>query len=88
MNDNEVGAINWDEFAVMYGKTRANIALFEPATSGGVALGTPHGLTRDRLNDPNVVTYGNTAGIGGQDPNTPANVLYDVSDPIIASTAV
>jgi len=88
LNDNEVGAINWDEFAVMYSETRANIALFEPATSGGVALGHSHGLTRDRLNDPNAATYGNTAGIGGLDPNTPANVLYDVSDNIIASTAV
>ena len=88
LNDNEVGAINWDEFAVMYSKTRANISLFEPATSGGVALGHSHGLTRDRLNDPNAATYGNTVGIGGQDPNTPANVLYDVSDPILANTAV
>lgn len=86
--DSEVGEINWDEFAVTYTLSSANVALFEPASGGGLALGHSHGITRDILNDPNSATYGNTDGIGGQDPNTPANIQWDVSDPFLLGTAV
>ena len=84
--DSEVGEINWDEFAVTYTLSSANVALFEPAVGGGLALGHSHGITRDILNDPNSATYGNTDGIGGQDPNTPANIQWDVSDPYLLNT--
>ena len=77
--DNEREGVPMDEFAVNYTETRANIQAFEPAGGGGLALGHSHGLVREALNDPSIATYGNTAGIGGQDPNTPANVFYDVN---------
>ena len=79
--DNEREGVPVDEFAVNYTRTRANIQAFEPAGGGGLALGHSHGLTREALNDPSIATYGNTAGIGGQDPNTPANIFYDVNSP-------
>lgn len=86
--DNTVGRTDWDEFSINYTQTRANIIAFEPASGGGLPLGHSHGITRQRLNNPRMATYGNTAGPGGIDPNAPANVLYDVSDPYLQSTAV
>lgn len=83
--DNEVGEINWDQYAVNYSETRANISFFEPVGGGGLALGHSHGLIREVLNDPTQATYGNVAGIGGQDPNTPANIQWDVSDPYLST---
>ena len=85
--DNERGGVPVDEFAVNYAQTRANIIAFQPATGGGLALGHSHGLTREQLPDPTIATFGNTAGIGGIDPNQPADVFYDVSDTTISSTA-
>ena len=77
--DNEREGVPVDEFAVNYTRTRANIQAFEPAGGGGLALGHSHGLTREALNDASTATFGNTAGIGGQDPNSPANIFYDVN---------
>ena len=77
--DNEREGVPVDEFAVNYTRTRANIQAFEPAGGGGLALGHSHGLTREALNDASTATFGNTSGIGGIDPNQPANVFYDVN---------
>ena len=77
--DNEREGVPVDEFAVNYTRTRANIQAFEPAGGGGLALGHSHGLTREALNDASTATFGNTAGIGGIDPNQPADIFYDVN---------
>ena len=86
--DNERGGVPVDEFATNYALTRANIVAFQPATGGGLALGHSHGLTREALPDATIATFGNTAGIGGVDPNQPADVFYDVSDTAVSSSAV
>jgi len=83
----EFGSSPSDQYAVMYSKSRSNILPFEPDGSGGLALGHSHGLSKDPLNNPRMATYGNVKGIGGEDPNVPADVNYDVNDPVIASTA-
>ena len=77
--DNEREGVPVDEFAVNYTRTRANIQAFEPAGGGGLALGHSHGLTREALNDARTATFGNTSGIGGIDPNQPADIFYDVN---------
>ena len=86
--DNERGGVPVDEFATNYALTRANIIAFQPATGGGLALGHSHGLTREPLPDATIATFGNTSGIGGVDPNQPADIYFDVSDSTISSTAV
>ena len=83
----EFGTSPSDQYAVLYTKTRANIAPFEPQGSNGLALGHSHGLLNTPLNDPRMATYGNVAGIGGEDPNVPADVNYDVNDPILTNNA-
>lgn len=83
----EFGTSPSDQYAVLYTKTRANLIPFEPQGSNGLALGHSHGLLNTPLNDPRMATYGNTAGIGGEDPNVPADVNYDVNDPVLTSGA-
>ena len=79
--DNERDGVPIDEFAVNYVTNRANVLPFEPVGTGGLALGHSHGLTREKLNDPTLATFGNTTGPGGEDPNQPANIFYDVNGP-------
>ena len=86
--DNEVGLVDWEEFAVTYNRSNAQVAVFEPDVTGGIPYGHSHGITADVLNDPTLATYGNTDGIGGNDPNTPANIQWDVSDPYLTSRVV
>ena len=83
--DNERDGVPIDEFAVNYTTQRANILPFEPVGQGGLALGHSHGLTREKLNDPSLATFGNTPGPGGVDPNQPADIFWDVSDPELVS---
>ena len=83
----EFGSSPSDQYAVLYNKSRSNIAPFEPQGSNGLALGHSHGLTAEPLNDPRMATYGNVGGIGGEDPNVPADINYDVNDSILTSTA-
>lgn len=83
----EFGSSPSDQYAVLYNKSRANIQPFEPQGANGLALGHSHGITAEPLNDPRLATYGNVAGIGGQDPNVPADVNYDVNDPILTGGA-
>ena len=83
----EFGSSPSDQYAVMYSRSRSNILPFEPDGSGGLALGHSHGLSKDPLNNPRMATYGNVKGIGGEDPNVPADINYDVNDPTIAGTA-
>ena len=86
--DNERDGVPIDEFAVNYVTGRANILPFEPVGQGGLALGHSHGLTREKLNDPSLATFGNTSGPGGVDPNQPADISWDVTDSAVTSTAV
>ena len=79
--DNERDGVPIDEFAVNYVTGRSNVLPFEPVGTGGLALGHSHGLTREKLNDPSLATFGNTTGPGGVDPNQPANIFYDVNSP-------
>ena len=79
LTNNEFAATPVDAFASMYVTSRANIAAFSPAGGGGLPLGHSHGLTKEPLNDPSSATYGNTSGIGGYDPTTPADIFWDVS---------
>tara|TARA_B100000902_G_scaffold4177_1_gene5347 strand:- start:10300 stop:14886 length:4587 start_codon:yes stop_codon:yes gene_type:complete len=83
--DNERDGVPIDEFAVNYVTSRANILPFEPVGQGGLALGHSHGLTREKLNDPTLATFGNTPGPGGEDPNQPADIFYDVNSAAWAS---
>lgn len=83
----EFGGSPSDQYAVLYNKSRSNIQPFEPQGANGLALGHSHGITAEPLNDPRMATYGNVAGIGGQDPNVPADINYDVNDSILTSTA-
>ena len=83
----EFGSSPSDQYAVLYNKSRANVQPFEPQGANGLALGHSHGITAEPLNDPRLATYGNVAGIGGQDPNVPADVNYDVNDPILTGGA-
>lgn len=83
----EFGSSPSDQYAVLYSKSRANVQPFEPQGANGLALGHSHGLSAEALNDPRMATYGNVAGIGGQDPNVPADINYDVNDSILTSTA-
>jgi len=85
--DNERDGVPIDEFAVNYRTSRANILPFEPVGQGGLALGHSHGLTREKLNDPTLATFGNTDGPGGVDPNQPADTSFDVTDTNLTSTA-
>jgi len=84
----EFGSSPSDQYAVLYNKSRANIQPFEPQGANGLALGHSHGITAEPLNDPRLATYGNVGGIGGQDPNVPADINYDVNDPILTGGAV
>jgi len=84
----EFGSTPSDQYAVLYNKSRANVAPFEPQGSGGLALGHSHGISAEPLNDPRMATYGNVSGIGGEDPNVPIDVNYDVNDSILTNTAV
>jgi len=84
----EFGSTPSDQYAVLYNKSRANISPFEPQGSGGLALGHSHGISAEPLNDPRMATYGNVGGIGGEDPNVPIDVNYDVNDSILTNTAV
>ena len=86
--DNERDGVPIDEFAVNYTTQRANILPFEPVGQGGLALGHSHGLTREKLNDPSLATFGNTPGPGGVDPNQPSDISWDVSDPYLTGTVV
>ena len=85
LTNSEFAATPVDEFAAMYTTSRANITAFAPSGSGGLPLGHAHGLTKEPLNDPAAATYGNTAGIGGYDPTTPADIFWDVNDPELLS---
>lgn len=84
----EFGSSPSDQYAVLYTKSRSNIQPFEPQGANGLALGHSHGISAEPLNDPRLATYGNVAGIGGQDPNVPADINYDVNDPILTGGAV
>ena len=86
--DNERDGVPIDEFAVNYTTGRANILQFEPVGQGGLALGHSHGLTLEKLNDPTLATFGNVPGIGGLDPNQPADISWDATDTALTSTAV
>ena len=85
LTNSEFAATPVDEFAAMYTTSRANITAFSPAGGGGLPLGHSHGLTKEPLNDPSAATYGNTGGIGGYDPTTPADIFWDVNDPELIS---
>ena len=85
LTNSEFAATPVDEFAAMYSTSRANITAFAPVGSGGLPLSHSHGLTKEPLNDPSAATYGNTSGIGGYDPTTPADIFWDVSDPELLS---
>jgi len=85
LTNSEFAATPVDQFAAMYSTSRANITAFAPVGGGGLPLGHSHGLTKEPLNDPSAATYGNTAGIGGYDPTTPADKFWDVSDPELLS---
>lgn len=67
----EFGGSPSDKYGVIYTKSRSNVIPFEPSVSGGVALGHSHGLSATMLNDGNMATYGNTAGIGLDDGGNP-----------------
>ena len=76
----EYSPIPVDEYARLYTNSIANFLFFEPETSSGDAYTHTHGLTAERLNDPQIATYGNTPGIGGPDVYAPPDINIDVGD--------
>lgn len=85
--ESEFSGISADQYAVIYARSRTNIIPFESEGEGGLALGHSHGLSATPLNDSKLATYGNTSGIGGQDPEIAPTDEYDVNDPFLTATA-